>query len=236
MIYCHRISSNIYIYYNVEDNLPNFSGKWTLRTSEKLDEYLKDEGWGIIMRKAAAAARSTQTIKQDYKSITIKVRNTNKVFEYTAQFDGSQTKYIDNDKDVVVSRTMISDDRTQIIEKMEKVWRRQYTTYRYMDNGEMKLKIENWRGTYCIRIYKKVDKLQNYARNGARIRYLSVTIMSTLHQNKGKKYKMLDEYVVFGFINNIQQALPSQYNAFFTIPQSIKVLCLKYFGMNSDLL
>ena len=35
---------------------------------------------------------------------------------------------------------------------------KKYTTYRYMDNGEMKLKIENANGKYCIRIFKKNDK------------------------------------------------------------------------------
>ena len=121
---------------------------------------MKDEGWGLIMRKAASAVTAKQTIKQDDKSITIKVTNTKGVYEYTALLDGSETKYIDNDKDDVVSRTVISDDRTQIVEKMEKGLKKtQYTTYRYMDKGEMKIKVENVRGKYCIRIFKKIDKL-----------------------------------------------------------------------------
>ena len=33
--------------------------------------------------------------------------------------------------------------------------KKKYTTYRYMDDGEMKLKIENAAGKYCIRIFKK---------------------------------------------------------------------------------
>ena len=36
-----------------------------------------------------------------------------------------------------------------------------------------------------------------------------------------------NEYAVFGFIRNIEQMFLSQ-----IIPQSIKFLCLQYFGMN----
>lgn len=35
---------------------------------------------------------------------------------------------------------------------------KKYTTTRYMDNGEMKLKIANASGKYCIRIFKKDEK------------------------------------------------------------------------------
>ena len=82
------------------DCAPNFTGVWKLRTSEKLEEYLKEEGWGLIMRKAAKAANAVQTIKQDDKQITIKVKNTKGTYEYTAQLDGSDTKYVDNDKGI----------------------------------------------------------------------------------------------------------------------------------------
>ena len=35
--------------------------------------------------------------------------------------------------------------------------KKHYKTTRYMDNGEMKLKIENKNQKYCIRIFKKVN-------------------------------------------------------------------------------
>ena len=81
-----------------EEAVPNFTGSWTLRTSEKLDEYLKDEGWGLIMRKAAAAVSAYQTIEQDDKTIKIHVKNKKGQYEYTASFDGTECKYVDNDK------------------------------------------------------------------------------------------------------------------------------------------
>ena len=33
--------------------------------------------------------------------------------------------------------------------------KKQYTTYRYMQDGEMRLKIENAEGKFCVRIFKK---------------------------------------------------------------------------------
>merc|ERR1712154_725235 len=98
--------------------------------SEKLDEYLKSEGWGLIMRKAAAAVSAYQTIEQDDKSIKIFVKNKKGEYTYTATFDGAEVKYTDADKD-----------------------EKKYKTTRYMENGEMKLKVENpVSGKYCIRI------------------------------------------------------------------------------------
>mmetsp|Transcript_1757 Transcript_1757/g.3452 ORF Transcript_1757/g.3452 Transcript_1757/m.3452 type:complete len:152 (+) Transcript_1757:58-513(+) len=137
----------------------NFTGKWELRTSEKLDEYLKEEGWGFIMRKAAAAVSATQIILQDGdKTLKVNVKNKKGIFEYTAPLDGSEIKYVDNDKDDVISKSVFSDDKQAIIESVIKGKEsKQYKTTRYMENGEMRLKIENAKGKYCIRIFKKIS-------------------------------------------------------------------------------
>mmetsp|Transcript_44438 Transcript_44438/g.71175 ORF Transcript_44438/g.71175 Transcript_44438/m.71175 type:complete len:148 (-) Transcript_44438:163-606(-) len=139
-----------------EEQTPNFSGTWELRTSEKLDEYLKDEGWGFVMRKAAAAVGATQIIVQDDKQIKITVKNKKGEYTYTAMLDGAECKYVDNDKDDVVSTTVLSDDKKSIVESMTKGKdAKKYKTYRYMEKGEMRLKIENASGKFCIRIFKK---------------------------------------------------------------------------------
>ena len=46
----------------------------------------------------AAAVSAYQTIVQDDKTIKIKVKNKKGEYEYTAAFDGSECKYVDNDK------------------------------------------------------------------------------------------------------------------------------------------
>lgn len=84
-----------------EEKCVNFTGSWTLRTSEKLDEYLKDEGWGLIMRKAAAAVNAYQTIQQTDDEIKIKVKNKKGTYEYTAKLDGkTEIEYQDMDKGI----------------------------------------------------------------------------------------------------------------------------------------
>ena len=90
---------------------PNFSGKWELRTSEKLDEYLKDEGWGLIKRKAAAAITAYQTIVQSGSASTdtIKITVENKVkgaYTYEAKLDGTEVKYADMDKGIYIPSTL----------------------------------------------------------------------------------------------------------------------------------
>eukprot|EP01083_Nonionella_stella_P271877 921729_1 len=142
--------------------LPDWNGSWTLRTSEKLDEYLKDEGWGYIMRKAAAAVSAYQTITQDDKSIKINVKNKKGQYEYTSPFDGSEVKYVDNDKDDIVSTASIQNDEELgpcLVEVMIKgKEKKKYTTTRYMKDGEMCLKIANAGGKYCVRLFKKKKK------------------------------------------------------------------------------
>merc|ERR1711897_10683 len=129
-------------------------GNWVLRTSEKLDEYLKSEGWGLIMRKAAAAVSAYQNIEQDDKSIKINVKNKKGEYTYTATFDGAEVKYTDADKDEVKSKTAISDDKQSIIEEMIKGKdEKKYKTTRYMENGENPVS-----GKYCIRIFKRKAK------------------------------------------------------------------------------
>ena len=137
-----------------ESDVVNFSGSWTLRTSEKLDEFLKSEGWGYIMRKAAAAVSAYQTIVQNEKSIKIKVKNKKGTYEYDAPLDGTQIEYKDMDGDDCTSKTTLSEDGQKQIEVLVKKGKTKTCT-RYMENGEMKLKIENEQGKYCIRIFKK---------------------------------------------------------------------------------
>merc|ERR1712087_248378 len=132
----------------LDDSVPNFTGNWTLRTSENLDTFLKAEGWGYIMRKAAAAVRAYQYIEQPETEIKIRLKNKKSDYTYTAKLDGSTVKYVDGDKDNVESQTVI-DGKTLVETKKKKL-------VRYMEGGEMKLRIiqikENGEeGEYCIR-------------------------------------------------------------------------------------
>merc|ERR1719410_741156 len=141
----------------VESDVPNFSGSWTLRTSENLDAFLKAEGWGYIMRKAAAAVGATQVIEQSDKSIKITVKNKKGEYTYEATFDGAEIEYTDNDKDVCKSKTVLSGDKKKIIETIIKGKdAKEMKTERYMENNEMRMKITNVKGGhYCIRIFKR---------------------------------------------------------------------------------
>jgi hypothetical protein len=42
----------------------DFSGKWTLETTDNLDAFLESQGVGFMMRKAATLATITQEIVQ----------------------------------------------------------------------------------------------------------------------------------------------------------------------------
>merc|ERR1712154_262680 len=102
------------------NDVVNFSGTWKLRTSEKLDEFLKSEGWGFVMRKAAGAANAKQTIVQDEKSIKLKIETAKGTYSYEAPLDETEIKYTDMDKDECTSTSKLSDDKQSIIETIIK--------------------------------------------------------------------------------------------------------------------
>ena len=70
--------------------------------------------------------------------------------------DGTEIEYEDADKDVIISTTEWNEEKNAIVEKMKKGDdHKEYTTTRYMEDGEMKQKIVNKAGVSCIRVYKK---------------------------------------------------------------------------------
>ena len=150
----------------LEDSLPNFTGSWTLRTSENLDAFLKDEGWGYIMRKAAAAVSAYQTIVQTDSEIKIELKNKKGKYSYTAPLDGTEITYIDNDKDKVVSKTVKGADGKSLEEtifkgKNDETFddvKKQKVMLRYMKGGEMCLKITNTNNVHTVRIFSKDKK------------------------------------------------------------------------------
>ena len=108
------------------------------------------------MRNAAKAANAQQTIVQDDKSIKVAIKNAKGNYNYEAPLDGSEYKYKDMDGDDVVSTMKLSDDKQSFIETLIKGKdKKEYTLTRYMENNEMRIKIANTKGKFCIRIFKK---------------------------------------------------------------------------------
>merc|ERR1719348_1680175 len=120
-----------------ESAVVDFTGSWTLRTSENLEEFLTSEGWGYLMRKAAALTSAYQTIVQDDKSITVKIKNKKGEYKYTSPLDGAEIEYTDSDGDVCTSKTTVSDDGQKQIEVLVKKGKTKTCT-RYMEEGEMR--------------------------------------------------------------------------------------------------
>ena len=111
------------------------------------------------MRKAAAASSAHQFITQNDTAIQISIKTFKGRYEYEAPLDGTEIKYIDSDKDNVTSTTTLSEDKQSITEQMIKGKdKKQYTSTRYMENNEMRLKITNKNATYCIRILKRCSQ------------------------------------------------------------------------------
>eukprot|EP01084_Bolivina_argentea_P230998 389678_1 len=139
-----------------------FSGVWSLRAWENLDEYLKSEGWGIFMRKATYHLMwEYHEIEHVNEKITIQIKQTKGTHKITAIMNGSETTYIDCDGREVLTRMIFKRNRPSIVETrtVKNKWgTRTYKITTYLENNEMKRKIENEAGKYCVRIYSKLKQ------------------------------------------------------------------------------
>uniref|UniRef100_A0A8C4R6Q1 Cellular retinoic acid binding protein 2, b n=1 Tax=Eptatretus burgeri TaxID=7764 RepID=A0A8C4R6Q1_EPTBU len=71
--------------------MPNFSGTWKMKSSEKFEDYLKELGINVMLRKMAATAKPTVEIRQNGESFYIKtwtsIRSTEISFVVGQEFE-----------------------------------------------------------------------------------------------------------------------------------------------------
>ncbi|CAN0321457.1 cellular retinoic acid-binding protein 2-like [Lethenteron reissneri] len=69
----------------------SFSGTWKMKSSEKFEDYLKELGINVMLRKMAAAAKPTVEIRQDGENFYIKtwtsIRSTEVNFKVGEEFE-----------------------------------------------------------------------------------------------------------------------------------------------------
>mmetsp|Transcript_50537 Transcript_50537/g.61973 ORF Transcript_50537/g.61973 Transcript_50537/m.61973 type:complete len:164 (+) Transcript_50537:84-575(+) len=140
----------------------NWTGTWKLASSEGLDEYLKDEGWGWVMRKAAGASSATQTLVHKGDTIEINIKNAKGSYGYKLVIGtgkpGDEVKYIDVDKIACVSTAKYDDDTknsyTETIVMSKKDGPATYNAKRSLnDKKQMVFAITNKNGKTVKRIF-----------------------------------------------------------------------------------
>lgn len=132
----------------------DFSGKWALRTSENLDEYLKSMGVGFAKRKLAAAASMKQEVIQTgHEKIQIKNEDPRGKQDITLTTDGKENKFKNMQGEDMIGKCTWNDDKTKLTQEFS--GKKSMTVVRYIQNGEMILEVTNDKGVTMKRFFKK---------------------------------------------------------------------------------
>merc|ERR1712096_83148 len=114
------------------------------------------------MGRAISRASEMVIIRQNEKEIEIKIayrnKNKNNGYKYTAPLDGTRITYKDHLWNKFESRTTVSRNKRQLIEKSVHIKKqKKYETTRWMENGEMKLRIVNDKGVSWVLTYERYE-------------------------------------------------------------------------------
>ncbi|XP_068188757.1 cellular retinoic acid-binding protein 2b [Antennarius striatus] len=75
----------------MEKKVTDFSGKWTMKSSERFEELLKALGVNIVTRKIAAAAASSPTVEVSQQGESLSIRTSTSIRTTLVSFTVGQT-------------------------------------------------------------------------------------------------------------------------------------------------
>ncbi|XP_039425624.1 fatty acid-binding protein 5 [Corvus cornix cornix] len=128
-----------------------FLGKWCLVSSEGFEEYMKELGVGMAMRKMGSMAKPDVYIIKDGDTITIKTESTFKTSQFSFKLG---EKFEENTLDGRKTQTLVSfKDDGSLIQEQE--WDGKKTTItRKLVDGQLVVECD-MNGVKCVRVYQK---------------------------------------------------------------------------------
>ncbi|XP_057226092.1 fatty acid-binding protein 5 [Malurus melanocephalus] len=128
-----------------------FLGKWCLISSEGFEEYMKELGVGMAMRKMGSMAKPDVYIIKDGDTITIKTESTFKTSQFSFKIG---EKFEENTLDGRKTQTLVSlKDDGSLIQEQE--WDGKKTTItRKLVDGQLMVECD-MNGVKCVRVYQK---------------------------------------------------------------------------------
>ncbi|XP_058658903.1 fatty acid-binding protein 5 [Ammospiza nelsoni] len=128
-----------------------FLGKWCLISSEGFDEYMKELGVGMAMRKMGSMAKPDVYIIQDGDTITMKTESTFKTSQFSFKLG---EKFEENTLDGRKTQTLVSlKDDGSLLQEQE--WDGKKTTItRKLVDGKLVVECD-MNGVKCVRVYQK---------------------------------------------------------------------------------
>uniref|UniRef100_A0A452HU99 Cytosolic fatty-acid binding proteins domain-containing protein n=1 Tax=Gopherus agassizii TaxID=38772 RepID=A0A452HU99_9SAUR len=131
-------------------SIDDFVGKWSLVSSEGFDEYMKELGVGMALRKMGSMAKPDVYIIKDGDTITIKTESTFKSSQLSFKLG---EKCEENTLDGRKVQTLITFDGNTLIQLQQ--WDgKESTITRKIEDGKLVVECD-MNGCKCKRVYQK---------------------------------------------------------------------------------
>ncbi|XP_030409204.1 fatty acid-binding protein 5-like [Gopherus evgoodei] len=131
-------------------SIDDFVGKWSLISSEGFDEYMKELGVGMALRKMGSMAKPDVYIIKDGDTITIKTESTFKSSQLSFKLG---EKCEENTLDGRKVQTLITFDGNTLIQLQQ--WDgKESTITRKIEDGKLVVECD-MNGCKCKRVYQK---------------------------------------------------------------------------------
>ncbi|KAG8133725.1 hypothetical protein E2320_011492 [Naja naja] len=127
-------------------NLDAFVGKWRLVSSEGFEDYMKELGVGMAMRKMGNMAKPDVIITKNDDTFTIKTESTFKTSEFS--FKGKNM----SEQETV---TLITLDDNNVLNQVQQWDGKETTITRKIEDGKLIVECA-LNGVKCTRVYQKV--------------------------------------------------------------------------------
>uniref|UniRef100_A0A8C2TI37 Fatty acid binding protein 5 n=2 Tax=Coturnix japonica TaxID=93934 RepID=A0A8C2TI37_COTJA len=128
-----------------------FLGKWCLVSSEGFEEYMKELGVGMAMRKMGSMAKPDVYIIKDGDTITVKTESTFKTSQFSFKIG---EKFEENTLDGRKTQTLVSlKDDGSLIQEQEWDGKKTIITRKLVD-GQLVVECD-MNGVKCVRVYQK---------------------------------------------------------------------------------
>ncbi|XP_060537901.1 fatty acid-binding protein 5-like [Pantherophis guttatus] len=133
-------------------NMEAFLGKWSLVSSEGFEDYMKELGVGMAMRKMGNMAKPDIIISKNGDTFTVRTESTFKTSEFSFKLD---EKFDENTIDGRKTQTLISLNDNNVLTQTQQWDGKETTITRKIDDGKLIVECD-FNGVKCTRVYKKL--------------------------------------------------------------------------------
>ncbi|KAM3838781.1 fatty acid-binding protein 5-like [Vipera latastei] len=133
-------------------NIEAFLGKWRLVSSEGFEDYMKELGVGMAMRKMGSVAKPDVIITRNDDIFTVKTESTFKTSEFSFKLN---EKFNENTIDGRKTQTLITLDDNNVLTQVQQWDGKETTITRKIEDGKLIVECV-LNGVKCTRVYQKV--------------------------------------------------------------------------------